>query len=75
MNSGLKAIAKSKMPKRSTMFGFQKQNKSIYFFQRGKGNNVKTLEVYNVKTLEVYNVKTLEVYDVKTLEVYNIKKC
>ena len=33
-------------------------NPYIYiFFQRGKGNNVKTLEVYNVKTLEVYNVK------------------
>ena len=40
-----------------------------FFFQRGKGTNVKTLEVYNVKTLEVYNVKTLEVYNVKTLEV------
>ena len=40
------------------MFDFQRPNKSIYFFfQRGKGNNVKTLEVYNVKTLEVYNVK------------------
>ena len=61
------------MPKRYTMFDFQKQNKSIYFFQREKGNNVKTLEVYNVKTLEVYNVKTLEVYNVKTLEVYSIK--
>ena len=36
------------MPKRSTMFGLQKQNKSVYIFQRGKGNNVKTLEVYNV---------------------------
>ena len=33
----------------------------MLFFQRGKGTNVKTLEVYNVKTLEVYNVKTLEV--------------
>ena len=41
--------------------------------QRGKGNNVKSLEVYNVKTLEVYNVKTLEVYNVKALEVYNVK--
>ena len=41
----------------------------VYFFQKGKGTNVKTLEVYNVKTLEVYNVKTLEVYNVKTLEV------
>ena len=68
----------SKMPKRSTMLGFQKQNKSIYFFQRGKdvqckntrGVQVKMLEAYNVKTLEVYNVKTLEVYNVKTLEVY-----
>ena len=50
------------------MFGFQKQNKSVYFFQRGKGTNVKTLKVYNVKTLEVYNVKTLGVYNVKTLE-------
>ena len=41
-------------------------NLYIYiFFQRGKGNNVKTLEVYNVKTLEVYNIKTLEVYNVK----------
>ena len=31
----------------------------------GKGNHVKTLEVYTVKTLEVYTVKTLEVYTVK----------
>ena len=61
------------MPKRYTMFDFQKQNKSVYFFQRGKGNSVKTLEVYNVRTLEVYNVKTLEVYNVRTLEVYNLK--
>ena len=61
-------------PKRYTMFDFQKQNKSIYFFQRGKGNNVKTLEVYNVKTLEVYNVKTLEVYSIKhSLEVMCVR--
>ena len=39
----------------------------------GKGNHVKTLEVYTVKTLEVYTVKTLEVYTVKTLEVYTVK--
>ena len=41
-------------------------------FEKGKGTNVKTLEVYNVKTLEVYTAKTLEVYNVKTLEVYNV---
>ena len=32
--------------------------------QGGKGNHVKTLEVYTVKTLEVYTVKTLEVYTI-----------
>ena len=37
--------------------------------QGGKGNHVKTLEVYTVKTLEVYTVKTLEVYTIKALEV------
>ena len=35
------------------------------FSQGGKGNRIKTLEVYRVKTLEVYRVKTLEVYRVK----------
>ena len=55
------------MPKRYTVFDFQKPNKSIYFFQRGKGNNVKTLEVCNVKTLEVYSIKhSLEVMYVQT---------
>ena len=36
---------------------FSKNKTPCIFFQRGKGTNVKTLEVYNVKTLEVYNVK------------------
>ena len=35
----------------------------------GKGNHMKTLEVYTVKTLEVYTVKTIEVYTITTLEV------
>ena len=48
---------------------FSKQNSVYSFFQRGKGTNVKTLEVCNVKALEVYNVKALEVYNVKALEV------
>ena len=44
-------------------FNFSKQNTVyVFFFQRGKGTYVKTLEVYNVKTLEVYNVKALEVF-------------
>ena len=43
-------------------FQFSKQKCCVCsFLKRGKGTNVKTLEVYNVKTLEVYNVKTLEV--------------
>ena len=43
-------------------FLFSKQN-AIYvlFLKKGKGTNVKTLEVYNVKTLEVYTGTALEV--------------
>ena len=39
-------------------FRFSKQKCRVCSFsKRGKGTNVKTLEVYNVKALEVYNVK------------------
>ena len=55
----------NKMPRRFMIFDFQTKMPSVFSFKKGKGNNVKTLEVYNVKTLEVYNVKTLEVYHVK----------
>ena len=48
----------NKTPQQSTIFSFQNRTPYIYiFFQRRKGTNVKTLEVYNVKTLEVCNVK------------------
>ena len=77
MNSGLKVITKNINKNTPAIhdFQFSKQNSVyvLFFFQKGKGTIVKTLEVYNVKTLEVYNVKILEVYNVKTLEVYNVK--
>ena len=54
------------MPKRSTMFGFQKQNKSVYFFQRGKGVQCK-----NTKGVQCKNTRGVQV---KMIEVYNVKK-
>ena len=64
---------KTKCPDDSRFSIFKTKCCGCSHFKKGKGTNIKTLEVYNVKTLEVYNVKTLEVYTVKTLEVYNVK--
>ena len=66
---------KRKCPTNSRISDYLFKNKtpSLFSFQGGKGNHVKTLEVYHVKTLEVYTVKTLEVQYVTTLEVYTVK--
>ena len=81
MNSGLKLWMKNTKQNACRFMNFGltilKQNANFFSIsishRGGKGNHVKTLEVYTVKTLEVYTVKTLEVYIVKALEVYTVK--